>query len=335
MSVSELFLWPAAWPLLLLVPIAWPVLRGLDRKRMVRLRVLVGARAGVLGSGMAARQRTRRRLLQVGGLLLALLAVLQPSFGTRSDRLTRQGIDLILCLDVSRSMLAADLAPTRLKAAQGSIRRLAELGRGDRLGLISFAGSARLTIPLTRDMTSYVELMEQAGPLDVRRGGSDLGAALEAALAALGERTDRHAAVVLISDGEDLEGRGLSVAEACAARGITVHCIGVGTVLGSKIALGTGMGGRFLQDRNGDEVVSSLDDAGLRRIASATGGLYIDATSGNGSLIRLYREGVLPLAHRELEAERRRERRNRFQWPLLLAFLIWLSELGWVERSRR
>jgi Ca-activated chloride channel family protein len=170
----------------------------------------------------------------------------------------------------------------------------------------------------------------------VRVGGTDLGAALEAALEALpGDRGD-HEAIVLITDGEDLHGRGLAVAERCRDRGVRVHCLGLGTERGSKIALAdpTGTAAEsFLRDRRGDEVVSALDLDGLQRIAAATGG---HALSGNEprTLLDLYERSIQPMARKSFAAEERTSRRNRFQWPLLVALLLWILDLCFTDRSR-
>ena len=131
-------------------------------------------------------------------------------------RLAR-GVDILVCLDVSRSMLAQDLQPSRLARAQEEIRALAARTESDRVGLVLFAGDARLAVPLTRDKDSFASLASRASPLSVERGGSDVGAALDTALGAL---TGAHEVILLLTDGEDLEARGLQAARRCRDRGI-------------------------------------------------------------------------------------------------------------------
>ncbi|MHC4959567.1 MAG: vWA domain-containing protein, partial [Planctomycetota bacterium] len=264
-------------------------------------------------------RRRARRVLFAGALLLALLAGMQPAWGEATRQVERRGSDIIVCLDVSRSMLAADIAPSRLERAKREIRALAERGVGDRFGLVVFAGEARLLVPLTRDGASFAGIADLAGPLSVARGGTDLGAALEASLDAL-----RGGGVVLVlTDGEDHEGRGLRVARRAREKGIVIHCVGYGTPLGGKIPVEGG----FLKDRAGREVVSALDPATLRRLAEAAGGGFVDT-----DLVALYERRVRPAARKAFLSDEKRSRENRFQWPLLGAFLLWILDLCVGER---
>jgi len=335
LSVREIFALPEALPILLLVPLVWLVLYTLDRIRALRLLRAAGPRARVLAGDLGEGQRRARRRLFAAGLLLALIAVLQPLWGEGARRIEPRGADLLVCLDVSQSMLARDLAPSRLLRARHEIRLLAEQARGDRLGLVVFAGEARLIVPLTDDTDTFVKLAEHAGPLSVQRGGTDLGAALEAAITMLKVRTGGQGTVLLLSDGEDLEQRGLSAAETCREQDITVHCVGFGSARGSKIAVEDEGGEAFLRDRSGSEVVSAMDPGILRRIAETTGGEFVDAGARSLPLLRLYKKRILPLARESVEAEERRERRNRFQWPLLAAFVLWIMELCVTDRRIR
>jgi Ca-activated chloride channel family protein len=319
-AVSELLLYPEALPLLALVPAVAVLLWLLDRRRARALRRAVGGRTPLLATVRPGRRRTRR-LLFSGALLLALLAAMQPAWGEATRRAERRGSDIVVCLDVSRSMLAGDVAPSRLGRAQEEIRALAERGVGDRFALVAFAGEARLLVPLTRDGASFAGIADLAGPLSVARGGTDLGAALDLSLDAL----KGGGVVLLLTDGEDHEGRGLRAARRARERGVTVHCVGYGTALGAKIPVDGG----FLTDRAGNEVVSALDPATLRRLAAAGGGAYADA-----DLAGLYERRVRPAARKAFLSEEKRARENRFQWPLLGAFLLWILDLC-VGESRR
>ena len=127
----------------------------------------------------------------------------------------------------------------------------------------------------------------------------------------------------------------MRVAEICRQRKITIHCLGLGSVLGSKITLEEQGSQSFLRSASGEEVVSALDASGLKRIAERTGGIYLDAGSREAAVVDLYRQRILPMARKAFEAEERSERQNRFQWPLLLAFLFWMLELCLTERKKR
>lgn len=341
MNLGEFFLVPELLPLMLLVPAAVFVRSRIDRARTRRLEALVGPRHSFLADVSSGQRRVRRRLGAMA-LLLVVLALLQPTWGEGVRRIEQRGVDLLICLDVSRSMLARDVEPSRLMRARQEIRALAERARGDRLGLVVFAGEARLTVPMTQDVDSFLHLLDLAEPFSVKRGGTDLGAALELALATFEGSSGSHEAVVLITDGEDLERRGLRVAEECAKRNITVHCAGLGSTRGSKIAVAAGgvaTAGRgaesFLRDAAGADVISTMDPASLRRIAERTGGEFINAGRRAGALVDLYDDRIVPMARKAFAAEDREERQNRFQWPLLLALAFWLLELGIGDRRWR
>jgi Ca-activated chloride channel family protein len=335
LSVLDSLGWIEGLPLLVLVPAAAIALSLWDRRRSRRVRALVGQRVGAIAGEVGVTRRRRRRHLVVAGATFACVAALQPLWGEGSTSAEQRGVDVLVCLDVSRSMLARDVAPDRLRRAKQDIRQLAQRIRGDRMGLVVFAGEARLVVPLTQDLDSLLGMLELVDPGSVERGGTDLGAALDLARAALRDQTGDHEVVLLITDGEDLEGRGLRAAEACRERGITVHAIGVGSPEGSKIPLSGAGGETFLQDAAGQDVVSALSPESLRRIAQTTGGDYVDVASHPLPLVSLHERHVRPMARKALESRRRRTQENRFQWPLLVAYSLWILELSFSDRRRR
>ncbi len=326
---------PELWPILLAAPLTYAALWIGDRARARRLRAWIGPRSSVLANELSPRRRAVRRLLAALGLLCACLAILQPLGEESEEEIEQRGIDIVVCLDVSRSMWARDQLPNRLAAAQREIDALAATTQGDRLALVVFAGEAQLKVPLTRDTESFRDLVRLADPLDVRRGGTDLGAALEAAMAALGDPSGQHEVVLLLTDGEDLEERGLRAAETLRDRNVVVHGVGFGSARGSKITITDEDGERFLVDASGREVVTALDPASLRRIAESTGGEYVNATAVTRPLAALYEKRLRPMAQKTYDAERQRERRSLFQLPLLAAILIWIGELSITDRRRR
>jgi len=311
--VSDLFLWSSAWPLLILLPVVALAVAWLERRRRQRLHRVLGPRAVAL-----AQPRRRGVVLFSFGILLALLAMLQPLWGQDGPRDPNRRADIVICLDVSRSMLARDLAPDRLTFAHNQIRKLLKECAEDRLALVVFAGEARLLVPLTRDHTSFERLLQDAGPLAVTRGGSDLGAAIRVARGAL----FGHGAIVLLTDGEDHEGKAALAAEGS----VPVHCIGLGSDRGAKIPFEGG----FLKDRSGNEVVTKMDSKTLQGIADAGGGTF----ARNDALIDIYRNSIRPDARITVAGQGRRERANRYQWPLIAAFFVWVWDLGRGERRR-
>ncbi len=331
--MSEVFLWPTALAGLLVVPIVWFGWWSRHRARARALRAIVGRRAPVLGRELSSSRRRWQRRLGVAGLTCALLAVAQPSWGEDVVVVEQRGVDLLVCLDVSRSMRARDLAPDRLEFARAAVVDLAEHARNDRLGLVAFAGGARLVSPLTRDTNSFLELLATVDELSAPVGGTDLGDALERAVEALAG-SGEHAVVMLVTDGEDHRQRGLRAAALCAERRIPVHAVGVGSTAGSKVPV-TGPGGAtFLRDRSGADVVSAMRPSDLAAIAAATGGTFVDASRTDRPLATLYDERVLPMADRVLAADEDRRRSNRYQWPLSCALLLWLAQVALGDRRR-
>jgi Ca-activated chloride channel family protein len=249
---------------------------------------------------------------------------------------SRKGLDLVVCLDTSRSMLAQDLRPSRLERAKREIRGLLDRLTGDRVALVAFSGDARDVAPLTRDRQTLAGLLAHVSPEDNQEGGTDLAAAIEHALALFDGRTGSHEAIVLLTDGEDLAGQAAAQAEEAAKRGIRLFVVGVGTEAGGKIPI-VDKDGRsaFLKDENDQEVVTRLGRESLVALARRTGGEFLSAEESPTALEDLYRARVTRLAGREIEGGERRVPYDRFQWPLALALACLLAELGLRARSRR
>jgi len=333
--VSDWFAWPAASAGLLLLPALywWSTARARTRAR--RLARYLGARAAALTAEVGTRRRSVQRQLWFAGLCCALLAIMQPLWGPSGPLRRSGGGDVMICLDISRSMLARDARPDRLTRAQRAIGSIAERTRGDRLGLVVFAGEARLAVPLTHDMVSFSTLVARADPSAVARGGTDLGEALQVALASLADQ-QRERSIILITDGEDQGERGLDAAAHCRDRNVTVHCIGVGSPRGSKIALPSGHGQTFLVDRAGDEVITAMDPEALATIAAAAGGRFtILSDDGPLPALGLRTPADLHVAPDNAHDSGAGGDNNRYQWPLLAAILLWTLELSWSARRRR
>jgi len=336
--VSGAFLLPAALWALLLVPVAGALLASADRRAARRLAVAVGPRAAEFARDGDVRARRLRRRLLLAGLLFGLLALAQPTWGAERIVVDAHGSDVVVALDVSRSMLAGDAPPSRLEAARAALAEATRRAAGDgstRFALVAFAGSARVLVPLTRDFESFRELLATAEPEYIERGGTDLGAALDATLALVPAEGERSATVVLVTDGEDLAGRGAAAAERCRARGVVVDAVGVGSPHGSKIVVSERGAAAFLKDGEGREVVSTLDMDALRRIAAATGGRAFEAGTDAAALLDGLEKRSRGRAVGAFAATGRSERANRFQWPLVLALLLWLAERVVAERVRR
>lgn len=306
-------------------------LRRRDRARLVAPR----QQARFFARHSDARARLRVLLASAAAFFVAL-ALSGPVRGWTVRSVNRTGIDLVVCLDTSRSMLVRDLRPDRLRRAKREVTGLLERMRGDRVALIAFAGDAREVAPLTHDRTTLRALLESLGPDDNEQGGTDLGAALQRALSLFDGRSGAHEAIVLLTDGEDLEGQGLEVARTAAERGIRVFVVGMGTPEGGKIPVVQPDGREgFLRDRDGNEVVSALDGQSLADLAAATGGDYLSCAQSVTPLEELYEKRITRLEGVELGSGEEWVPHDRFQWALVVAAACMLGELGLRERARR
>lgn len=332
MILALTLLRPGAALLLLLLPVLWFLLRRLDQRRAARLAEALGPRRGWLAADLSIRRRGWRRRLALAASSLALVAILEPSWG-HADQLEPRGRDLVLLVDVSRSMLARDAEPDRLGRARAEIRRFVAGRAGDRLALVAFAGEARVLTPLTRDRASFLDLLGRCDPLAVPRGGSDLEAAIDRGLELLDGAEGQERSLIVIGDGGDAGGQGARAAARARTAGVPVHVWGVGGPLGAKIPVEDERGADrgYLRDREGREVISRLDPVGLQALAAAGGGRYRAATEAG---LEALLDGETRLATGAAAGGRSGPPRSRFQMLLVAAFLLLVVELALSDRRR-
>lgn len=269
------------------------------------------------------------------GLLFMLLALVGPQWGFRWQEVTRKGVDLVIALDVSNSMLAEDVKPNRLERAKLAIKELLPQLPGDRVALVAFAGTAFTQCPLTVDYGAFELVLDEVDTDLIPRGGTDLAAAIRESLDVLKASTHGSRALVLISDGESQSGNITAAAKEAAEAGVAIYAIGIGTPDGELIPVTDEHGNRsFLKDREGRTVKSRLDETGLQQAALASGGSYVRATPTSFGLDLLYREQISKLDKQELESTMKKQAEMRFQWPLALAVLLLALEPWLSDRKR-
>ncbi|QDV86461.1 VWA domain-containing protein [Planctomycetes bacterium TBK1r] len=254
-----------------------------------------------------------------------VLALMRPQYGLTYVKAPRVGAQIMFCLDVSKSMLAEDVAPNRLERAKADITDLLTFLDGDQVGLIGFAGRASVLCPLTPDYGFFKLVLDGAGPNSVGRGGTRLEEPLRKALDGFRSESDVSRVVFLITDGEDHDSHPLDVAKDAIERGIKIVAVGLGDEAGSEIRITdprTGVQQQVL-DADNRPVVTRLDGETLRELALATEGVYIPAGTGTLDLKSIYDAHIQPLVRGELSTEGRAIRRDAFQW-LILAGLILL-----------
>ena len=266
-------------------------------------------------------------------LLGILVAAAGPRWGFSWEEVQRRGVDVVVALDLSRSMLAEDAKPNRLTAAKREITDLLELLRGDRVGLVAFAGTAYTQCPLTLDYGAFSVFLDQMDPDWVPVGGTDLAEAVRTATSTFAEGDRSGRAVILITDGEDHSGELQAAAEEARKEGVHVFVVGMGAPEGAPVP--DGRGGFIKQD--GKVVLSKLDEPALKELALTTGGTYVRSVAGDLDLRRIYDEDIKKtLQARDLSSSRQRRWEERFQWALLPALLLLVLEaLTGVPRRRR
>lgn len=246
-------------------------------RRRAQLSATFGPQARRVAPRAGAGRPAARLGLSLTGLALLALALARPQCGTRTELAKRTGVDVVIALDVSRSMLARDVKPDRLSRAVLEVGGLLEQLAGDRVGLVVFAGQAFVQCPLTTDYAAARLFLRAVGPQSVPQQGSDLGNALTASLEVLEgaqAAAGRAKVVLLVTDGEDLEGAGREAAARLAEAGVRIHALAVGTTAGEPIPLtdAAGQVTGYKKDRGGDPVVTRLDPSTLRALTEAGGG---------------------------------------------------------------
>lgn len=284
---------------------------------------------------VSMRRKAWKRVLIVTGLTLLVIALMEPKWGYTWEQITRRGIDVIVAVDVSKSMLATDMKPSRLERARRSVVDLINIMDGDRIGLIAFAGGAYVLCPLTLDYGACKMFVDELEPQLVSRGGTRIGEAIRKAITSFEGQEKKHRALILITDGEDHESDPVGAAEEAAKHGIRIFCVGIGSKEGSPIQVQDAEGRMtYLKDRAGNVVLSKLDEETLKRIAYVTGGAYVRATATGLELDVLYRERIATMEQKELESTRQKRYIHRFQWPLALAAAVLIAEAMIDDRRK-
>ncbi|MGD9213237.1 MAG: VWA domain-containing protein [Desulfobacteraceae bacterium] len=304
------------------------------RKRRKILNAFATKRTlvNIIPCAMASRRKIGA-VLVLSAAVCAVIALSGPQYGYQWQEIERQGIDIIIALDCSRSMLATDIAPTRLDRAKREIYDLLTMLQGDRVGLVAFSGTAFLQCPLTIDYPAFYLFLEVLTPDYLPVGGSDMAAALENAQQAFDPKSNADKAVILITDGEHTgDGNPMEAAQMAQKKGIKLFTIGVGSSDGVPVPANKG---GFKKDAAGQIILSRLDESLLTRMALTTGGSYVRSVAGDMDLEAIYlkqiRSGMDAVT---VESGRKQIWADRYQWPLTLAVVLLLLS-QWIPPVKR
>ncbi len=324
--------------LLWLVPILLVFLIWAGRRSLSLERSLAGPRLlsklvpGVTGGRPALKGFLV--LVAVCGLILAL-ARIQSEDRLGSVTVKRTGVDIVIVLDTSSSMLAEDIKPNRLTRAKQEIGALLDRLKGDRIGLVAFSGQSFVHCPLTLDYGAARVFLEEFDPGLVSEPGTAIAAAIMTASGAFVREETKYKVMILMTDGEDHEGDPVEMAKKAAEQGIRIYTIGFGRTDGEPIPLKNEAGDLqgFKKDKQGTVVMSRLNESVLEEIARVTGGKYYRASPGGAELDRIYDE-ISRMERKEIKSEIFTAYKDWFQIPLALAFLALALEFAVSERKR-
>ena len=288
-----------------------------------------------LTSSLDKRKQRLKIILIILAVSLIVFSFLRPQWGFHWQEVKRKGLDIIIAVDTSKSMLAEDVKPNRLERAKLALKDFARHLKGDRVGLIAFAGEAFLQCPLTVDYGGFLLSVDSLNVNIIPRGGTSISKAIKEAMRSYEGGLKKYKVLILITDGEDHEGNPEKAAEEAKKEGVKIFCIGIGTPQGELITLTDEKGNKtFLKDRQGNVVKSRLDETTLQKIALATGGSYVRSGATQFGLDLIYEEKLSKMEKRELESKLAKQFEERFQIPLALAFLLLLGELFISERRK-
>lgn len=264
-------------------------------------------------------------------LTCLVFAAARPQFGSKLLEEKAEGIEMMLVVDVSNSMLAEDFAPNRLERTKYAIGKLFEGMKQDRVGLVVFAGEPKVQLPITSDYRMAKAFAQKIDPSLVTVQGTAVGKALEQALLSFSSDTADEGAhsrvIVLITDGENHEDDALAVAERAAQMGVSIYTIGIGTPEGAPISIG----GDFIRDEKGEMVVSKLNEEMLRKIADITDGLYVRSSLKSIGLDEIV-ERIEEMEKSELSTIRFEEFDEQYRWLVILAVVLLLIEFVLLDK---
>ena len=324
---------PALLWCLLALPLFAALIMHNDRRRQKRLEQLVAVRLlPELTDPVGRLQTLIKQTLFLAALAAFVLALARPQLGSVEQNIEQHGRDIVLAIDTSKSMLSTDYPPNRLTRAKLAVQDILDSMKGDRIGLIAFAGTAQVEAPLTTDYQTVLDAITQLDTKTVERGGTDITSAIHAAELALGKSEGSYRALVLLTDGEDLEENAIAAAKDAASFGIRIFTVGIGTKEGALIPVDPDRQ-ELLRDRDGQTVRSRLDESRLRAIAEQTGAFYVHLE--NGAMSRLIDSGLRKLGEGKIDDRSTRIPVERYRWPLIFGMLLLLLSAALNDRRKK
>jgi len=330
------FAHPEWLALLWIISVLWAGLRWARlRRQKIHGRFMT---MDLADKGLSSLDRRRRRWQEfflIAALAFSFLALARPQWGYEMREIKRQGLDILIVMDTSRSMLTADVKPNRLERAKLAVKDVIKKLQGDRIGLIAFAGDAFLLCPLTVDYNGFLLSLDDLSTESVPRGGTHIGRAIEEAMRGYDNTPSQYKAVVIMTDGENLEEDPMPAVEQAKKKGIKIYTIGIGTTGGELVKVEDMLGkDSFLKDSDGNFVKSRLNAKLLEDIAVKTGGVYVQSAGAVLGLDLIYERDLAKLEKRDITTQKARQYYERFQLPLGLAMIFFGVATFLPERKK-
>jgi Ca-activated chloride channel family protein len=322
--------------LLYLVPIMYclHIYAGI-RRRQAMGRLGDPGQIAKLSRSLNRKRRGQRLFLLLFGVAFIVMAMARPQYGTKLRMVERKGVDIVVALDVSQSMLAEDVKPNRLVRAKNEISSLIDKLSGDRIGIVAFAGDAFVQCPITLDYSAAKMLLDATDIQSVPEPGTAIGRAIQVATGAFPGEGSREKGLILVTDGEDLVSDPVESAKAAAKEGVKIYCIGVGSSSGAPIPMRDSNGNliEYKKERGGESVMSRLDDRTLEAIAAITDGAYYPSTPGQVELDAVMKD-IDRMEKTSFGSRDFSDYEERFQYFLLPGLLAIMLQAFLSERKR-
>lgn len=273
-------------------------------------------------------------ILQLAAVSSGIIMLSRPQFGSKIEDVKKHGVEVIIALDVSNSMLAEDIQPDRLTRAKQAISRLVDNLDNDKIGLIVFAGDSYTQIPVTTDYVSAKMFLSTTNPNMVPKQGTSIGAAINLGIRSFSPGEGKSKAMIIITDGENHEDDAVSSAEAASKAGIIIHTIGIGSTEGVPVPLVINGKKDYLKDVDGNTVITKLDEEILKKIAISANGNYVRASNSNIGLDEIFSE-IRKMKKQELESTMYTEYNDQFQFFAAIALFLLLVDFIIMDRKNR
>lgn len=318
--------------LLISIPVIIFLLINGRRNRRKRLKIYGNPELlAQLMPDLSKRRPVFKHILQLTAITVCIFMIAGPQFGSKIEKVKRRGIELMIALDVSNSMMAEDITPNRLEKSKQLVSKLVDKLQDDKIGMIVFAGEAFTQLPITSDYVSAKVFMSTISPELVKAQGTAIGLAIDLCVRSFGPKGEAERSIIVITDGENFEDNAIESAKTALEQGIKVNVVGIGNEQGAPIPVG--MSGRdFMKDKDQNVVITKLNEKMCQEIAAAGKGIYVRSDNANSALRVLSRE-LDKMTKSDIESSVYSEYDEQFQALAWLALMLLLVDIFILERK--